>query len=220
MADTVTNSGDTPPQTTSILTTLTNQMTEALSKVQTPTQSTEGPTAPIGIRLDSSNYGLWSQVVEMYISGNDKLRFINGDYPPPPTTDPSFRKWRTNNAIVKGWLINSMDPTLIENFIRFPTAKAVWDAIATTYFDGSDTSQVYEFRRRVARLKQAGGSLENFYTDLQGLWCEIDFQRSNPMECPADIHHYNALLQEDRVYTFLDGIDDRLDNIQRDVLQM
>jgi hypothetical protein len=55
MADTVTNSGDTPPQTTSILTTLTNQMTEALYKVQTPTQSTEGPTAPIGIRLDSSN---------------------------------------------------------------------------------------------------------------------------------------------------------------------
>jgi hypothetical protein len=104
-----------------------------------------------------------------------------------------------------------MDPTLIGNFIRFPTAKAVWDAIATTYFDGSDTSQVYELRRRVARLKQAGGSLEKFYTDLQGLWHEIDFRRPNLMECPLDIHHYNALLQEDRVYTFLDGIDDRLD---------
>jgi hypothetical protein len=220
MVDTVTNSGDTPPQTTSILTTLTNQMIEALSKVQTPTQSTEGPTAPIGIRLDSSNYGLWSQVVKMYISGKDKLGFINGDYPPPPTTDPSFQKWRTDNAIVKGWLINSMDLTLIGNFIRFPTAKAVWDAIATTYFDGSDTSQVYELRRRVARLKQAGGSFEKFYTDLQGLWCEIDFRRPNPMECPTDIHHYNALLQEDRVYTFLNGIDDRLDNIRSDVLQM
>jgi len=40
------------------------------------------------------------------------------------------------------------------------------------------------------------------------------------MECPADIHHYNTLLQEDQVYTFLDGIDDRLDHIRSDVLQM
>jgi hypothetical protein len=92
MTDSVTGSGDNPPPTTSILTNLTNQMTEVLSKVQTPTYSTENAAAPIGIKLDSSNYGLWSQVVEMYISNKDKLGFINGDYPPPPTTDPSFRK--------------------------------------------------------------------------------------------------------------------------------
>jgi hypothetical protein len=87
-----------------------------------------------------------------------------------------------------------MDPTLIVNFIRFPTAKAVWDAIATTVFDGSDTSQVYELRRRVACLKQACGSFEKFYTDLQGLWREIEFRQLNLMECPANIHHYNTLL--------------------------
>jgi hypothetical protein len=66
-----------------------------------------------------------------------------------------------------------------------------------TYFDGSDASQVYELRRRVARLRQASSSLEKFYTELQGLWRDIDFQ-------PAGMHthHYNTLLQEDRVYTF------------------
>jgi hypothetical protein len=117
MADLVTSSHDDPPPTTSILTNLTNQMTKVLSKVQTQTHSTESSTTLIGIKLDSSNYGLWSQVVEMYISSKDKLGFINGDYLTPSTTDPSFQKWRTDNAIVKGWLINSMDPTLIENFI-------------------------------------------------------------------------------------------------------
>lgn len=62
-----------------------------------------------------------------------------------------------------------MNPTLIGNFILFPTTKSIWDAIAMTYFDGSDTSQVYELRRRLARLQQVGGSLEKFYTKLQGL---------------------------------------------------
>ena len=35
-----------------------------------------------------------------------------------------------------------------------------------------------------------------------------------------DIQKYNTLLQEDRVYTFLDGLDDRLDKIRSDVLQL
>lgn len=96
--------------------------------------------------MDDTNCALRSQLVEMYISGKDKLGYINEDLPEPPQTDPNILRWRTNNAIVKGWLINSKNPSLIGNFIRFPTVEAVWDAIATTYFDGSDTSQVYDLR--------------------------------------------------------------------------
>ena len=223
MADNDSHSGEHPgesPTTTSILSELTARMTEALSKAPTPTPTTDSGAAPIGIKLDSTNYALWSQVIEMYISGKDKLGYINGDLLQPPTTDPSFRRWRTENANVKGWLINSMDPSLIGNFIRFPTAKQVWDAIATTYFDGGDATQIYELRRRVARLRQGGGSLEKYYNDLQGLWREIDFRRPNPMACSADIQHFNNMLQEDRVYIFLDGLDDKLDNIRSDVLQL
>jgi hypothetical protein len=216
---------DTEPQTeeslsSSILAELTTKMAEVLNKTSTPTQTSDGATAPIGIKLDGTNYALWSQVVEMYISGKDKLGYINDDLSQPPQTDSTFRRWRTDNAIVKGWLINSMHPFLVSNFIRFPTTKLVWDAIATTYFDGSDTSQVYDLRRRVTRLKQAGGSLEKFYNELQGLWRKIDFRRPNPMECPTDIQHYNSLIQEERVYIFLDGLDDHLDHIRCDVLQI
>ena len=87
------------------------------------------------------------------------------------------------------------------------------DSIATTFFEGSDTSQVYELHRRVSRLKQDGGSLEQYYTTLQGLWREIDFGRPNPMKCIVDIHRYNILIQEERVYTFLYGHGDKFDHI-------
>ena len=147
------------------------RMTEVLTKNQTQTHLPTYDTSAtqIGIKLDGTNYALWSQVVEMYISGKDKLGYINGDFLQPEPTDPTFRRWRTENAIVKGWLINSMDPTLISNFIRFPTTKMVWDSVATTYFDGTDTSQVYDLKRRVTKMRQAGGSIEKYYNDLQGL---------------------------------------------------
>ena len=112
-------------QTNTILTELTTRMTKAFTKVQTLTQIIENSTAPIGIKSDGTNYALWSQVVKMYISRKDKLGYINGDFPGPSSTSASFRKWRTNKAIVKGCLINSMDSSLIGNFIRFPTAKQV-----------------------------------------------------------------------------------------------
>ena len=68
--------------------------------------------------------------------------------PKPSETDPGFRRWRTENATIKGWLIGSMDLSLVGNYIRFPTAKAVWDAVAMTFFDGTDTSQVYDPKKK------------------------------------------------------------------------
>ena len=163
--DVVQTSGN---STDSILEDLTARMIEVLTKNQTQTHlpTYDASIAQIGIKLDGTNYAFWSQVVEMYISGKDKLGYINGDFLQPEPTDPTFRRWRIENAIVKGWLINSMDPSLISNFIRFPIAKLVWDSIATTYFDGIDTSQVYDLKRRVTKMRQAGGSIEKYYNDL------------------------------------------------------
>ena len=61
-----------------ILDNLTSKMTEVLSRVQTsPSPITDSPMVPISIKLDGSNYGLWSQVVEMFISEKDKLGYCN-----------------------------------------------------------------------------------------------------------------------------------------------
>ncbi|RVX16913.1 Retrovirus-related Pol polyprotein from transposon RE1 [Vitis vinifera] len=103
-----------PPTTTSILSELTMKMVEMLNKAPNPTAVAD--TASIIIKLDGSNNALWSQVVEI---------------------------WRAENAVVKGWLINTMDSSLVSMFIRYPTTTEVWDAIAVTFFDGSDTAQEY-----------------------------------------------------------------------------
>ena len=67
---------------------------------------------------------------------------------------------------------------------------------------------------------KAGGSIEKYYTDLQDLWCKIDFYRPSPTICAEDIHKYNSILQEKGVYIFLDSLDDQLDKVHDDVLQL
>lgn len=57
-----------------VLEDLTTRMTEVISQNQTQSHIStyDLPTAQIGIKLDGTNYALWSQVVEMYVSGQDK----------------------------------------------------------------------------------------------------------------------------------------------------
>ena len=88
---------DTEPQTeeslsSSILAELTTRMNEVLSKTSAPTQTSDGATAPIDIKLDGTNYALRSQVVEMYFSGKNKLGYIDGDLSQPLQIDSAFRR--------------------------------------------------------------------------------------------------------------------------------
>jgi hypothetical protein len=55
---------------------------------------------------------------------------------------------------------------------------------------------------------------------LQALWQEIDFRRPNPMTYSEEIEKFNKYIQENRVYIFLDGLDDKLDRVRADVVQM
>ena len=75
-----------------ILDELTIKMQQALIQTQ---NSAQPPTSDnygiqMGIKLDGQNYALWSQVMEMYIAGKDKLGYILGDIPQPEPTDPTF----------------------------------------------------------------------------------------------------------------------------------
>lgn len=112
--------------TKAILDNLKSKMTEVLTRVQTsPSPITDSPMVLISIKLDGSNYGLWSQVVEMYISRKDKLGYINGYYPQPPKTDPSFHKWCIKNVIVKGWLVDQLHGSFLgREFYSLPNGEA------------------------------------------------------------------------------------------------
>ena len=62
------------------------------------------------------------------------------------------------------------------------------------FFMGLIHPKYYDLWRHVTRMKQAGGSIEKYYNDLQGLWHGIDFHRPNPMKCAGDIQKYNSIL--------------------------
>ncbi|KAG5566326.1 hypothetical protein RHGRI_002058 [Rhododendron griersonianum] len=109
--------------TDSILEGLMTRMAEVLTKNQTQihTPGYESSAAPIGIKLDGTNYALWSQVLEMYISGKDKLGYINGDIQQPQSTDPTFQK-----CSCQGVADQLYGPTFDQQFHSLSNYKNEW----------------------------------------------------------------------------------------------
>lgn len=58
-----------------------------------PVVTTEGPSSTISVKLDGTNYSIWSQVVKVYVKGRGKTRHITGDPPLPLPCDMTYQKW-------------------------------------------------------------------------------------------------------------------------------
>lgn len=100
MSNSDSNSGE--ATLSSILVELMNKMTKVLSYASAPSQiSFDHAVVPAGIKLDGNNYPLWSQMVEMYISGKDKQGYINGDLPQPPQIDLTFDFGRLTTPLLR-----------------------------------------------------------------------------------------------------------------------
>jgi gag-polypeptide of LTR copia-type len=97
-------------------------------------ETTLHPTV-VPIKLDGKNYSLWSQAIRMYIKAREKLNHITDSPPTVTVTDSSFKWWDIKDNVMKGWICNSLDTNLYGKFLRYPTTKEVWDAIATTFYD-------------------------------------------------------------------------------------
>lgn len=116
-------------------------------------------------------------------------------------------------------IIQALEPHLVANFIEYPTAKALWEGLATTYSSGSDSLQIYDLMTRAGRQQQGQLSLEQYYGNLQQIWREIDHRQPNPMKHAEDIEIFNQREQNIRLFQFLVGLDDRYAAMKRDLFK-
>lgn len=105
----------------------------------------------------------------MVIRGRGKLGYINGSKPKPAETDPTFSTWDAENSIVMAWIINSMNDEISQNFMLYPTAKTMWDAVSRRYSDLENSTQMCDLRDTARSLKQGDLSVTQYFNSLTKL---------------------------------------------------
>ena len=104
----------------------------------------DNSTFTTNIILNETNFGLLSQLIEMRIGARNRLGYLTGATTKSALDDPRLESWVIENHRVKSWLINSMTSSLMQRFLRLPTAKEVWDTVSRIFYDGTDATCIFE----------------------------------------------------------------------------
>jgi hypothetical protein len=126
---------------------------------KTSTMSSSSPAAAAAsssidnnptVRLNRQNYLLWVVQQEPILRGRRLLGYADGTIQAPPTTikisetvdgkavekmvpNPEYDEWLTNDQLVLGRLVTSLEPDVLMQIVGLKTSTAVWSALATSF---------------------------------------------------------------------------------------
>ena len=89
------------------------------------------PSFSIFEKLNHQNYTKWSGLMYLAISGRGRLNHIIAEPPSPKGLE--YSQWAKQDSIANSWIIESIEPDLVKQFLDFPTVR-----IETIYNSGSD----------------------------------------------------------------------------------
>ena len=169
-------------------------------------------------KLNGKNYLEWAQSVKLAIDGRGKLSHLNGEVSKPAANDPNLKTWRSENSLVIAWLINSMEPAIGKPHLFLPTAKDVWEAVRDMYSDLENSSQIFDLKSKLWRSRQGDREVTTYYNQMVPLWQELDLCYEDEWDCPNDSVRHRKREENDRVYVFLAGLNQNLDEVRGRIL--
>ncbi|GJS38607.1 hypothetical protein Tco_0563650 [Tanacetum coccineum] len=108
----------------------------------------------------------------LYLQNNDNssLAIVNVKL---ETSVVLSQQWERYNAIVLGWILESLSQELYVGQVYSEVASEVWTKLKETY-DKMDGSVVFNLMHKVNNLKQGDLSIPDYYHKLNSLWREFD----------------------------------------------
>ncbi|KAA8537887.1 hypothetical protein F0562_027533 [Nyssa sinensis] len=170
--------------------------------------------------LTGDNYSTWSRSMSMALSAKNKLGFIDGSISrPSQQTDKLFDTWSRCNNMVLSWILNSVSKDLATSIIFIDTAAAVWKDLKER-FSQSNAPRIFQLQQAISSLSQNQQSVSHYFTQLKGLWDELNNFRPLPAcTCGAS----KTLLkyqQQEQVMYFLMGLNESYSLVRGQVLLM
>ncbi|GJS35501.1 ribonuclease H-like domain-containing protein [Tanacetum coccineum] len=165
----------------------------------------------------TGNYQVWSCAMLLDLEGKNKIGFIDRSCKRSNTYEVLGKQWDRVNAIVLGWILNSISEELFLGQIFSKRAKHVWEELKETY-DKVDGSIMFGLLNQINTLKQNGYSIADYYHKLNVLWKHYDAMIELPKYiCNASegFKKHNQLL---KLMQFLMGLDDSYMQIRSSIL--
>ncbi|CAL1356412.1 unnamed protein product [Linum trigynum] len=129
----------------------------------------------LSIRLNPKNYMLWEFQFRVRVEGKGLARVLDGTDPRPDSTATAehITHWNMNDARVRSWILDSVDPNICLSLHMHKTAQDMWKQLAATYSTASAARQ-FEVQIALDKLEQGDRDITAYLTAAQELWTEED----------------------------------------------
>ena len=105
-----------------------------------------------------------------------------------------------------------------EDFMFYKTTNEIWDAAKETYSDNKNTSDLFEIKGLLNDLRQRKSTVTQYFNTLNQYWQQLDFFNSDKFGCPECSLKYKKIVENERIFKFLFGLNQNLDEVRGKVL--
>ncbi|XP_074290259.1 uncharacterized protein LOC141616991 [Silene latifolia] len=175
------------------------------------------------IAFNGSNYDEWSRSFSLALIAKGKEGYIDGTTSKPAETDASYPTWRSTNALVTGWIFNSIEPATRRTISTRSEAKQIWLDIKNRFCQGNDP-RIFQLEADLIACRQGPTEpLMTYYRRLIKIWDDIAMYDPlpscdcNPCTCNW-VTKLDARREKKRARDFLMGLDARYDNARSQIL--
>ncbi|XP_074303820.1 uncharacterized protein LOC141638315 [Silene latifolia] len=123
--------------------------------------------------FNGTNYDEWARSFQLALLAKGKDGYIDGSIKKPAETATNFPTWRSTNALVTGWIFNSIEPSTRRTISTRPEAKQVWNDIKNRFCQSND-ARVYRLQADLLACRQGPTeSLMAYYGRITTIWDEM-----------------------------------------------
>ena len=189
-----------------------------LSDLQNPLflHPSEGPGS-LAIQeklVGAQNYRSWRSSMEIALATKRKLDLVQGTVPRPNDDQVKSRMWDTCNCMIIAWIQNSVSKSIGKSISFLDSAREILLQLEQR-FSLSNGSRKYRLTKEIYEVKQNYGPVSEYYTKLRCLWEELESMSQLPKisvmteEVTLFLQAWTKQKEEQRLFQFLNGLDDR-----------
>jgi hypothetical protein len=141
---------------------------------------------PNDVKLEGNkNYLSWSRRVCVLLGGKGVEHYLEETcVEPVDKLSTEWRIWHATNSMIVAWLLASMSPTVSMRVEAMRTASQIWKTLSNIYSRKENVMMMMEIHSKADVVKQMGRPMEQYASELQYLWGELDHYAPLQMICP------------------------------------